>query len=199
MEINYSKNKIEFEKELNDLDNFVIDFTKILNHLKIKYVIVSGYVAILFGRNRASEDVDMLIEKMTFDKFKEFWTLLMEKFECLNTSNLEEAYNDYLAQNLALRFAYFEQYTPNMEIKFSKDSFDTWTLDNNINVFLNKNSFWISKIEPQISFKLVLGSKKDIEDARFLYKMFKDKLDISLLQEFNRKFKKEGEFNRYIK
>ena len=136
---------------------------------------------------------------MSFDKFKEFWTLLEEKFECLNTSNFEEAYKDYLDSNTSLRFCYKEEYIPNMEIKFPKDDFDIWTMNNNIQVVLNENIFLISKIEPQISYKLVLGSKKDIEDARFLYKMFKDKLEITLLQNFNRKFKKESEFNKYIK
>ena len=59
MKLKFSKKKIEFRKELNDLDKFVIDFTSILNKLKIKYVIVSGYVAILFGRSRSSEDIDI--------------------------------------------------------------------------------------------------------------------------------------------
>lgn len=35
----------------------------------IKYVIVSGYVAILFGRSRISEDVDLLVEHISFEKF----------------------------------------------------------------------------------------------------------------------------------
>ena len=59
MELKFSGNKIVFEKELNKLDKFVIDFTSILNKLDIRYVIVSGYVAILFGRNRSSEDIDI--------------------------------------------------------------------------------------------------------------------------------------------
>ena len=199
MELNYSKEKIEFEKELNQLDDFVIDFTKILNELDIKYVIVSGYVAILFGRNRSSEDVDMLIEKISYEKFKHLWKLLANQFECLNTENCEGAFNEYLDSKTSLRFCYKGQYLPNMEIKFGKDYFDEWTLNNKIKVVLNKNLFFISEIEPQISYKLVLGSKKDIEDARFLYKMFKDKLDFNKLDQFNRKFKIENMFNEYLK
>ena len=58
MDIKYS-DKIEFEKELNNLDKFTIAFTQILNESKINYALVSGYVSILFGRNRASEDIDL--------------------------------------------------------------------------------------------------------------------------------------------
>jgi len=50
MEIKYSNKGIEFEKELNSLDKFTIKFTSILNKLNINYVVVSGYVSILFGR-----------------------------------------------------------------------------------------------------------------------------------------------------
>ena len=36
----------------------------------------------------------------------------------------------------------------------------------------------------QIPYKLFLGSEKDIEDARFLFKLFEDKLNIGLLKMF---------------
>lgn len=49
------------------------------------------------------------------------------------------------------------------------------------------------------SFKLYLGSEKDIEDAKHIYKLFQDKLDMRLLQEFNRKLKTQVLFNRYLK
>lgn len=39
-----------------------------------------------------------------------------------------------------------------------------------------------SELELQIAFKLYLGSGKDFEDARHLYNIFKDHLDIDLLR-----------------
>ena len=65
MEIEYGK-KIEFEKELSSLDQFVIAFTRILNKSGIKYVIISGYISILLGRTRATEDIDLFIKKIDF-------------------------------------------------------------------------------------------------------------------------------------
>jgi len=44
-----------------------------------------------------------------------------------------------------------------------------------------------------------LGSEKDIEDAKHLYKMFQDHLDIELLDDFNRKLKTQVLFNKYLK
>jgi RecA-family ATPase len=56
-------------KVVSKLDLFVIDFIKILEKYT-DYVIVSGYVSILFGRSRGTEDIDIFIEKIDFKKFK---------------------------------------------------------------------------------------------------------------------------------
>ncbi|MBS3079191.1 hypothetical protein J4218_03670 [Candidatus Pacearchaeota archaeon] len=199
MEISYLKDKIIFEKELNSLDKFVIDFTLILDKIGIKYVLVSGYVSILFGRNRSSEDIDMIIEEITFEKFKELWIELENNFECVNTDNLEDAYNIYLNSRHSIRFSRKGEYIPNMEIKFQKIEIEKWVLENRFLVLLNEYGLFISRIELQIPFKLFLGSEKDIEDAKYLFSMFKDKIDMDLLKEFNRKLKIEPLFNKYIR
>ena len=51
----------------------------------------------------------------------------------------------------------------------------------------------------QIAYKLTLGTEKDIEDARHLYKVFKDKLDIVSLDGFNERFKTKELFNRFVR
>lgn len=198
MEIKY-KEQIELEKELNSLDKFVIDFTGILNKLTINYVIVSGYVAILFGRNRTSEDVDLLVEESTFEKFLQLWNELSAKFECLNTNNPKKAYEEFLLKETAIRFSEKKKYVPNIEVKFAKTELDKWTVEHRKKVLLNNKKLFISPIELQITFKLLLGSKKDIEDARYLYKIFKDYLKKDLLLYFKRKLKIEEVFNKYLK
>lgn len=199
MEINYTETRIELKKELNSLDMFVIDFISILNKLDIKYVLVSGYVAILFGRSRSSEDIDLFIEKLDSSKFKELWENLYEKFECINTNDPKDAYEEYLLNNHALRFSKKGGFIPNMEIKFPKIELDLWTLGERKEVLLNGKKLFVSPLELQIPFKLYLGSEKDTEDAKHLYKMFKDKMDLKLLQEFNRKLKVKEMFNKYLR
>ncbi|MAG47582.1 hypothetical protein CL617_03175 [archaeon] len=195
MEIQYNKNRIVMDKTLNMLDEFTISITSILNSLKIRYVIVSGYVVILFGRNRASEDIDIIIEKIPYDKFTQLWKELENNFECINTTGEKSAYNDYLIKNTALRFSEKGKIIPNVEIKFSREDLDHWTLQYRKQVLLNKKLLYISPIELQISFKLFLGSQKDIEDAKFLYNLFKNNINLELLHEHNRKLKVEALFN----
>lgn len=188
---------IIIDKELNQLDKFVLDFVEILNALKIDYVIISGYVAILFGRNRASEDIDLLLRKFDYSRFVELWKAL-NGFECIITSNTQEAYKDYLMQGSALRFAKKGQFIPNMEIKFPKDELDNYTLQNKKSVRLNARQLWISPIELQLSFKIFLGSEKDIEDARYLYKIFEKYADKTKIQEFCRKLNIEKKCKKYL-
>lgn len=202
MEFEYTEDTIKFEKELGNLDKFFISFTKILLKEKVDYVLISGYVAILFGRNRESEDIDLFIEKISFEKFNKLWNALQDEFECVTTLNVNDAYDNYLNTNHAIRFSYKNKFVPNIEIKFPKVELDEWVLKNKLSVYLDCNLILVSKIEPQIAYKLFLSSEegdKDMEDARFLYGLFKDNLDENLLIEFNQKLNIQDKFIKYIR
>jgi hypothetical protein len=136
---------------------------------------------------------------MDYTKFCELWTKISKKFECLNTSDVKNAYEKYLLEGISLRFSKKNSYIPNIEFKFPKFEIDYWTLEKRIEVTLNDYKLFISPLELQIPFKLFLGSQKDIEDARHLYKLFKEHLNLKLLDEFNQKLKTDKSFNKYIK
>ena len=194
-----NKNTIRLDKVLNKLDKFVLDFVSVLNKLGVKYVLISGYIPILFGRSRSSEDIDMFMEKLGFEKFLSLWKALYTDFECLNTENCKEAYEEYLANNIAIRFSRKNKFIPNVEMKFPKMDIDFWSLTHRNKVIINKKELSISPLELQISFKLYLGSEKDLEDAKYMYNMFKKNLDSGLLDEFNRKLNITKIFNKYLR
>ncbi len=185
MEFEFGRNKIVFEKEFSSLDKLVLRFVKILDALEVDYVIISGYIAILFGRSRNTEDVDLFIEEMAFEKFLRFWNELEKQgFECLNTSSAKEAFEDYLNEKLAVRFAEKGMVQPNFEVKFPKTDLNQYSLKNKIIVEIGKEKLNTSKMELQIAFKLYLGSGKDIEDAIHLWEMFKGRLNMELFNGF---------------
>lgn len=195
----YDKDYIKIkDKELSELDKFVFDFIKIFEK-HAKYVIISGYVAILFGRNRSSEDVDIFFNKIDQGVFNELWKDLSEDFECINTNDPLDAYNRYLSDGLAIRFAKKNTFIPNMELKFPKGDLDLWTLSESKKVIINNKTLFISPLELEIPYKLFLGSEKDIEDAVHLYSLFKENIDMKIFNEFNRKLKTEALFNKYLK
>ncbi|MFW5946350.1 MAG: hypothetical protein ACOCTN_05715 [Candidatus Natronoplasma sp.] len=181
MEIEYEDDKISFEKELTVLDELALDFSHILQSYEVEHVFVAGYVAILFGRSRVSEDVDMMVEKISKDKFLSLWDG-SEDYYCHNTSDPSEAYDEYLEKEIAIRFSKEDVVIPNVEFKFANTEQQKRVLKEKITVVLNGKILPIARIESQISYKLYLGSKKNIEDAKYLFEIFEPKLDREVLE-----------------
>ncbi len=193
MDIRYSGGKIQFgEKQITLLDRFVLDFIRVLEPIT-PYVIVSGYVAILFGRSRGTEDVDILIPPLERDTFRELHeALLSAGFEFLNAEDADGLY-DMLTGKMGIRIANTGQFIPNIELKFFKDAVDLSVFQNRLEVILPKASVFISPIEIQIAYKLYLGSPKDIEDALFLFEIFRKYLDYKMLKELMKTFNVRGD------
>ncbi|MDD3245229.1 MAG: hypothetical protein PHU47_03725 [Candidatus ainarchaeum sp.] len=187
------------DKVLNQLDKLTIDFITVLDKYNIRYVLISGYVAILFGRSRNSEDIDLFVENIDFETFKKIWTDLSIKFECVILDDVNDAFFEYLNQGLPLRFAIKNTFIPNIEVKIAKMKLDIWALKNKKEVILNNNTLLkISPLELQIPYKLFLSSEKDIEDAKHLYNRFKNKLDQKLFDYFICELKVSELFRKYL-
>ena len=166
MEYHKEKKEINIKsKVINELDKFVLDFLKIVQK-HVDYVVISGYVSILLGRSRATEDVDIFIKKIPIEVFSKLYKELKEYgFWCLNAEKEEEIYG-FLKDSLAIRFSFEEMPVPNFEVKFPKDELDESTFNDFITVILPENKLKISSLERHIAFKrYYLESDKDVEDA----------------------------------
>ena len=181
-----TKDSIELNKELSDLDIFTLDFIKILRKYT-EYVVISGYASILLGRSRSSEDVDIIIPKLNPETVNQLWNdLQRNKFYCLQTDSAEEMYN-YLKDKFAIRFAKKNTVIPNIELKFVKNKIDEVTLQKKISVKINNEEIIISELELQIAFKEnVLKSPKDIEDALHLRAVAAEHLNLPLITTYKR-------------
>lgn len=189
MEYNPSKNEIVLNRELNKLDKFVIDFCNLLDD----YVLVSGYVSILFGRSRATEDVDLLVPQMSYDKFRKLWIKINENgFECINTDDTEEAFLALKEHNI--RFSRKGIGVPNMEFKTIRNDLGMYSFKKRLKVIMKAGSLFISPIEMQIAYKLSLTSNKDLEDAKHLYVLFNEKINKEELAKLISKFKVNDKF-----
>ena len=182
MEITFDRKTITLEKEMTAYDDLAITFSQVLQQKCIPYVFVSGYVAILFGRSRVSEDIDMLVEHLSFKEFCSFWNVVCSEFYCHNTSDVQSAYDDYLEEQLAIRFSQKDVVIPNVEFKWAGTEQQKRALQDRLCVQLSKKPLSISALELQIAYKLYLGSDKDVEDARYLFELFRKHLDLHKLQ-----------------
>ena len=177
MEYNIKGKEIKSNKILNKLDKFALKFIKIIEKYT-DYVIISGYISILLGRARATEDIDVFIKKIDFNEFSKLYEELENSgFWCINAENPKEVFS-YLNDGLAVRFSRKNEPIPNFEVKFPKRKIDEETFNDFITVKLKEGVIKISSLERQIAFKrYYLKSGKDIEDAEHIEKTFKGQID----------------------
>jgi len=179
-----NERKIRLDKPVNELDRFVLRFIRIIENY-VDYVIISGYVAILLGRSRATEDVDLFVKPIEKKEFIKLYHQLKEAgFWCLNADDDDEVYS-YLKDNIAIRFAIKGQTIPNLELKFPKNRLDWDAFAELIEVETKEGVIKICSLEKQIAFKMFyLGSDKDLEDAKHLEELFKDRLNKEKIKKY---------------
>jgi len=181
-----NKNTIKLDKEINELDKFVFKFIRFLEKYT-DYVVISGYVSILLGRSRSTEDIDVFIKEIDFEAFSRFYDELKGNgYWCLNAEEAHEIYN-YLSQGLAARFALENETIPNFEVKFAKKPLDKASFEDRIIVATQLGNVYISSLERQIAFKkYYLKSDKDIEDAEHIESLFKDNIDKEKINKYKK-------------
>ena len=168
-------------RDVNDrtlLDLFVIDFTDIVKKY-CKYAVVSGFVAISHGRTRGTEDIDIILEKISKDDFLKLHSNLVSAgFECVQSESSDVIYDTYLSKHDSVRYVKKGTFVPEMELKLAKDDLDNYQLKTRKKLPLTKLDIYFSSIEMNIAFKEeLLKSDKDIEDARHLRIVYSEDLD----------------------
>ncbi|MCK4997713.1 hypothetical protein KAS08_05400 [Candidatus Pacearchaeota archaeon] len=181
------------DREISDrniLNKFTEDFCKIVNNFA-KYIIVSGFVAISHGRSRGTEDIDIMIERLSFVKFGEMHNaLVLAGFECLYPLKTKNIYEN-LTGKLNVRYSWKGIELPNMEVKFAKDSLDDEQLETRKKIEFTDVDVFFPKIEESIAFKEeFLGSNKDIEDAKHLRLIYLDRLDEDYIEKYKEKIRR---------
>lgn len=186
----FSERKIVLDKEPSELDRLVFDFIGLLKK-RTDYAIVSGYVAIILGRIRGTDDVDVIVPKKTKEEFEKIIKNMVDiGYWCINTEDSEEMY-DLLKTGHSIRIARDGEVAPNFEIKFAKSESDFEALANPIEIFVRSNSVKIAPLELQIAFKeIVLKSEKDMEDAKHIRVVAEKYIDKKLIDEYKERLRK---------
>jgi hypothetical protein len=172
------------------LEKFTADFIRVVEKYA-KYIIVSGLVAILHGRSRGTEDIDIIIERIDLNTFTKLHkNLLKNNFECLQSKKVEEIYK-YLKDNLSVRYIKKGYFVPQVELRFAKDELDNYQLKTRKKLPFTGTDFYFSSIEMNIAFKEeLLKSDKDLEDARHLRIIYSDKIDESEIEKIKKEIRR---------
>jgi len=181
------------ERRIDDrtiLDKFAEEFSMIVEK-HCKYIIVSGFVAIAHGRSRGTEDIDMIIERISKEKFMRLHEDLKKAgFECMQSKNPETIYDSYLANGDSIRYIKENEFPPEMEVKLAKDELDEYQINNRMKLPLTGIDVYFSSIEMNIAFKEeLLKSEKDIDDAKHLRLIYKNNLNEDEIKRIKDKIK----------
>jgi len=172
------------KNSLSEDDRIAMLFAETLNELGVRYSVIAGYVAILFGRARRSDDIDFITYPLAEDEFLKFCLLLRDRgFKLVqgdigSESSIRKVYEGYLERGFSIRFTYGDLILPNIWFKTARSPLQYYGIDNSLTVIVNKKHLIkIAPLELQIAYKLYLGSEKDLGDAVFLYTLFRKALN----------------------
>jgi len=183
------------DRDPNDLDELAIQFSSQLNDVGINHVFISGYVAILTGRARATEDIDVLIERTSTDKIDQLVAELTDEGlwgPAMPLDSMAEMLDDniWVARD--------GEMVPHLEVKFVSDEYDRSSLENRITAHLTTvdAEIPIGPLELQIAYKLYLNTPKDFEDAVHIHSLFEESLSIPQLERWVRKIGVEDDYEQ---
>jgi len=156
----------------NILDEFSRKFCAVVEG-HCRYIVVSGFVAISSGRARATEDIDIIIEKLDLPSFAKLHKSLSGAgFDCLQSEDAAEIYS-YLTDKTSVRYTWRDRPLPEMELKMARDKVDEYQLATRTKLSLTGLDIWFSNINVNIAFKEgYLKSEKDLKDAEHLRKVY---------------------------
>jgi hypothetical protein len=183
------------DRDPNDLDDLAIRFSSILDDVGVKHVFISGYVAILAGRSRATEDIDVLLERTENDTIDRLVERLKDD-EMWGPAMPLDSMAEMLDDNIWV--ARDGEMVPHVEAKFVDDEYDRASLDNRITARISSvgAEIPIGPLELQIAYKLFLNTPKDFEDAVHLYALFEENLRTPALEHWIEKLDVEGDYER---
>lgn len=186
---------IVVNRDLTELDLFLRDFLSVLKTYS-GYLIVSGFVSISTGRTRGTEDIDVIVPVLSEAAFgKLFADLEKNGFWCYQGDSPGEVY-PYIQNLQSIRFARTGQMFPNMEFIPINEAKTAQFFEFNHPKALKVQDFEfkIPPIEFEILYKeLVLGSEKDIADAKHLRTFFSEIIEAEKFNEYEAVIK--GELN----
>jgi hypothetical protein len=190
---------IRINRELNALDTLAGDVSSALAEQGIRHVLVSGYMVVLMGRSRGTEDIDTLIG--VSDISEESIDALAAELEsrgywgsAMPLSSMSEMFQ----HGDPVRVAHDGKQVPSVELKPKELTHVSFQNQRKAIIGLDGGeqiTLPIVAPEVQIAYKLNMGGNVDFEDAYYLYKVCKDALDGELLGAMVAKYGVEGEFH----
>ncbi|MHA1167971.1 MAG: hypothetical protein ACTSP4_05310 [Candidatus Hodarchaeales archaeon] len=178
------------------LENILLGVSKYLGDKQIPYVVVGGWAAIAWGRQRTTFDIDLIIDQNKLD-LSEFIAFLKSMNMMICIEDLKAAIKEKSHASILY------EPRPNLRIDF-KGVYtfeDREAIETSIQINLEGIVVNIGSPENLIAHKLKFGSERDLEDALVVYivQVRKKRLDSNYLERLCNRLKVTSELKDLIK
>ena len=167
-----------------------------LSNAGLEYVIVGGLAAILYGRLRATFDVDIVIDIQPSDT-----DAVKSLVQAFNSHGLE-VFEHKIVSSLKDRnhFSVFDTKTPfRVDARGVCTRLDSTLLKNHKKTKLLDLDVWVASPEDIVVTKLIYGSPQDIEDVLSIILNLKEKLDFKYLNQLAEQEKVHQQLKELLK
>lgn len=148
------------------MNNPITESLKILSNYfekqKIDYVVVGGVAVLVYGRIRATDDIDIIIDHHKIDR-EHFIQYLRENGFDANISDLE-ALDENLHASIFLKDQMFR-----IDLKGKNTQKDQDSINGAVDAIFDTVPIKIDHPQSLVLNKLIFGSEQDFEDALAVY------------------------------
>ena len=186
---------LRVDRDPTALDELALDVSAVLSDVGVDHAIVAGYVAVLAGRSRGTEDIDVILGPLSADRASAVADALSDAGFWGSAMPLSDLHS-MLSDGSNLRVAREDEVIPNVELTYATDEFDRASVEDAIIGRIGDRSLPVGPLELGIAYKLFLDTRRDFEDAVHLYTMFDGSLSTEALEEWVEKLDVEDAYDR---
>jgi len=162
-----------------DLVSTLKKLSRVFSELGIHYVLVGGLACVLYGVERATLDIDLIVERVEEGKARELAARLSEEGLYIPVGEVLGALREGGHATILLGGM------RRVDLKFSSTPLDVASLKNFVEVHLGCASIKVAGLEECVAAKIaVLGDLKDLEDALILMDIHRDRIDWGKLNKY---------------
>lgn len=144
---------------MRDYEEVVKTVVKVLNDLKIDYMIVGAVSVAVHGTPRSSEDVDVIL-MLSEKKMKGFVDSMGERGFLTHVEDIKSALRE------KSHFTIFDERSAyRIDCKGLYSKFDEQSFQRRIKKKVNSTEMWVNSPEDLILAKLSYGAPRDVEDV----------------------------------
>lgn len=160
-----------------NLKDFIQTTIRCLEESGIKYVLVGGVAALVYGRPRTTLDVDIVIDNANIEAVRRLETTLKAHGFSLQENEIVEAVKE--RSNCSV---FLKDFLYRIDIQGTYSPLNYRCLNNRILMKIFEQNTYIQKVEDLVVAKLVYGGPQDYEDVHAVLFRQKDNIDLKYLR-----------------